>query len=385
MRKITPLVFLALIVSGFTISCAGRNVHSDISDKEPMLERKWTLMSQNEVTADGERGAEHSNAVWFENTLVYGVGEKGLTSLYVGNHEVRWELPIPHGVQSQILLDRSTIFFGGGDGFLYSVNAETGRVNWRYSLHNPIISKPAIKSGRLFITASDDSIYAFDAGTGKWLWHYRRRAASSATILGASQPLVDGNEVIAGLSDGYIVSLGVDDGALKWEKKLHDGKKFTDVDAHPVLDEGVLYVPSYDGTLSALRRANHEPIWKMDSGASHAVVVEGANLFYPSSDGTIYSLAKSTGKVNWKFDLDNGIPTELAVTDTYIFVGSSYRYFYMLDKSSGMLLGRYDAGYGSGFNSSPVWDTERKRVYILSGGGNLYAFQVAGLTSKRLK
>lgn len=342
-------------------------------------------MSHDTVTADGERGAEHSNAVWFENTLVYGVAEKGLVSLYVGNHEIRWELPILHGVQSQILLDRSTVYFGGGDGYVYSVNAETGRVNWRYSLHNPIISKPAIKSGRLFITASDDSVYAFDAGTGKWLWHYRRRAAQNATILGASQPLIDGNEVIAGLSDGYIVSLGVDDGTLKWEKKVHDGRKFTDVDAHPVIDEGVLYVPSYDGTLNALRRATHEPLWRMDAGASHAVVVEGDRLFYPSSDGTVYSLVKNSGKVNWKFELDGGVPTELSVTEQHIFVGSSHRYFYMLDKSSGALLGRFDAGYGSGFSSSPVWDSERKRVYVLSGAGNLYAFQVAGLSPKRLK
>ena len=112
--------------------------------KDSALERKWTIMSKTETISDGERGAEHSNAVWFENTLIYGVADKGLTSLYVGNHEIRWELPIPHGVQSQILIERQVVYFGGGDGFLYSVNVETGRVNWRYDLHNPIISKPNI-------------------------------------------------------------------------------------------------------------------------------------------------------------------------------------------------------------------------------------------------
>src|SRR5690606_31476230 len=157
---------------------------------------------------------------------------------------VRWNLPIPNGIVSPIAVDGQSLYFGGGDGFLYSVNADTGRVNWRYDLHNPIISKPSIDQDRLNISTSDDTVFAFEAKTGKWLWHYRRRSSPSATILGASQPLIEGGEVITGFSDGYLVALSSQDGNLKWERKIHQGTKFTDVDAHPVLDADLLYVPS---------------------------------------------------------------------------------------------------------------------------------------------
>src|SRR6185437_458050 len=172
-----------------------------------------------------------------------------------------------------------------------------------------------ISAGRLFITTSDDTVYAFDAGTGKWLWHYRRRSGQTASILGASQPLVDGAEVLTGLSDGYLVALNVSDGQLKWEKKHNSGLKFTDVDAHPVLDNGVIYIPSYDGALYALNRTNGDIIWRFDAGGSRDVLLDGDMLYLPSSDGNVYCVDKTNGRMIWKFELDHGVPTRAVATD----------------------------------------------------------------------
>lgn len=371
------LLLLALATAG----CSGRNLHRELTADPHVLQRGWSLRTRTHSDA-GDRGAEFSNPVLVppngpaEGTLVFGNQSVGLISIYPGLNQQRWVLPIPGGVTSEIQVDRDSVYFGGGDGFLYSVNLENGRVNWRYEVRNPIVSKPTIASGRVFITTTDDTIYAFDAGTGKWLWHYRRRSSPSATILGASQPLVDGQEVIAGLSDGFLVSLNLQDGQLKWERKLHQGTKFTDVDAHPVLDGGVIYVPSYDGALYALRRQDGNVLWRFDAGGSRRVVVENEKIYFPSSEGMIYALQKSNAKMLWKFELDHGTPTQLVSTDKYIIVGSSFQYLYVLDKETGRGLYRYNVGYDSGFRGSPAFDAKKQRLYILSGGGNLMEFIV---------
>jgi outer membrane protein assembly factor BamB len=275
-------------------------------------------------------------------------------------------------------VSRGSIFFGGGDGFFYSVNSETGRVHWRSDLRNPVVSRPTVVSGRVFVTTSEDVLFAFDAGTGKLLWQYKRKGGigSSARIYGASAPLIDSNEVLAGFSDGYLVCLSLEEGSLKWEKKLHFGKKFTDVNAHPVLDGGVLYVPSYDGSIYALRRKDGSVLWRVDSGGSKEVLIEEDRLYFPSSDGTVYALQKSSGKVLWKFQLDGGTPTQLAFAESYIVVGSTYQYLYLIDKATGRGVYRMNAGYGSGFSGSPVYDPVQHRAYALSGAGNLYSLQI---------
>jgi len=356
------------------MGCSGPQLHPELKDDPKILVRKGTFTTHG-LFEIGDHGFEYSNPVLIENTLVFGNRGIGLVSIYPHVNQTRWTLPIKGGVISELTVDRGSIYFGGGDGFLYSVNSETGKANWRYDLRNPIISKPTVSGGRVFVTTSDDVVYAFDAGTGKWLWHYRRRSSQVATIRGASEPLVDANEVLAGLSDGFLVALSVEEGQLKWEKKLHSGTKFTDVDAHPVLENGIIYIPSYDGALYALKRQGGDTIWRFDAGGSKDAVIDDQTLFLPSSDGTVYALQKSNAKILWKFNLDGGVPTQLIVTDKYIVVGSTFQYLYVLEKDSGKGVYRFNAGFESGFSGSPAYDPSSQRVYALSGAGNLYSFQ----------
>ncbi len=355
--------------------CSGRNIHKDLKPDPKVMVRKWTLATHGQFAA-GDHGVEFSNPVLVDNTLVFGTMTTGLISIYPQLNQQRWVLPLKGGVTSEIAVSGGNAYFGAGDGHLYSVNLENGRVNWRYDVRNPYISRPTIDGGRLFVTTSDDTVYAFDAGTGKWLWHYRRRSSPTATIYGASSPLVENNEVLAGLSDGFIVSLSVAEGQLKWERKLHTGAKFTDVDAHPVLDDGVVYIPSYDGALYALKRQGGDVLWRFDAGGSKSVILDGPKVYLPSSEGAIYALQKSNAKVLWKFELDKGTPTNIVMTDRYIIAGSSYQYLYVIDKETGKGVYRFNAGFDSGFGGSPTYDASARRLYILSHAGNLYSFMI---------
>ena len=372
--KLAPFCFLAWTALSVT-GCSGRNIHRELKDDSKILVRNWTLPTHGPYMA-GDHGTEYSNPIIVENTLIFGNRSVGLTAIYPTINQQRWTLPIKGGVVSELTAEKNAVYFGGGDGFIYSVAIDTGRVNWRYEVRNPAVSRPTLSGGRVFFTTTDDTVYALDAGTGKWLWHYRRRSAPSSTIYGASAPLVDGNEILAGLSDGYLVALSVQEGQIKWERKLHQGSKFTDVDAHPVLDGGVVYIPSYDGALYALKRQGGEVVWRFDAGGSKQVVVDGDNLFLPSSDGTIYALQKNSAKVLWKFEMDGGVPTHAVLTDRYLIVGSSFQYLYVIDRVTGKGLYRFNAGYESGFSGSPAFDAATQHLYFLSEAGNLYSFSI---------
>jgi outer membrane protein assembly factor BamB len=151
-----------------------------------------------------------------------------------------------------------------------------------------------------------------------------------------------------------------------------------------VLDNGVVYVPSYDGSLYALKRQGGDVLWRFDAGGSKRVLVEEQKLYLPSSEGAVYALQKNNAKVLWKFELDRGTPTQVIATDKYIIVGSSFQYLYVIDKATGKGLYRYNAGYDSGFSGSPAYDPEKKRLYVLSGAGNLYQFLVTPPRRERL-
>lgn len=378
------------LVATVAAACGGRNLHKGTPEDPDVLLRKWTLSTTDSVHRDtGDRGSEFSNPVVFENTLVFGNRSVGLISLYPTINQQRWVLPIRGGVVSELTIEKGLVYFGGGDGFLYCVSLDTGRVQWRYELRNPVISRPTVSQGRVLVTTSDDAVYALDAGTGKWLWHYKRKGSGVATILGAAAPLVDGNQVFVGLSDGFLVALSFQEGQLRWERKLHQGSKFTDVDAHPILWGESVFVPSYDGALYSLRRTTGDVLWRFDAGGSKTVTIEGtgdaARLYMPSSDGFVYVLDPTSAKVLWKFELDRGVPTQVVLTDRYAIFASSHQYLYVTEKATGKLVYRYNAGWGSGFLGSLAYDNATRRLYALSSGGNLYAFAVRGPETVRTR
>jgi outer membrane protein assembly factor BamB len=379
------LICLALGLAT-TAACSGRNIHPELRENPDVLVRQWTLPTSDFFTDEaGVRGYEYSSPIAFEQTLIFGSRKAGLVALYPQFMKVRWVLPISGGVLSEIAEEKGKLFFGGGDGFIYCVAADTGQVLWRYEVRNPFVSKPALHAGRLFITTSDDTVYALDAGTGKWLWHFRRRSTPESTVRGAATPIIDQGEVITGLSDGFLVSLNQEDGALKWERKLHSAPKFTDVDASPILHQGVIYASSYDGSLFALKRQGGDVLWKFDGGASRSVKVEGDRIFLPSTDGHIYALQKDNAKVIWKFELDGGVPTDISLNDKYLFVASSYQYLYVLEHATGRAVYRFHAGYDSGFASAPFFEPQSKQLYALSSGGNLYSFSAPASTPRNGK
>lgn len=146
----------------------------------------------------------------------------------------------------------------------------------------------------------------------------------------------------------------------------------------------MIYVPSYDGSLYAIHRKTGNTVWKFDSGGSKEVLIEGSRIYLPASDGTIHAIDLESGKLVWKFDLDGGTPTKIVTSENHLIFGSSHRYLYVLHKSSGRAVYRYDVGFDSGFWGAPAFDPVLNKLYILSGAGNLMAFTLRKARAKVL-
>jgi outer membrane protein assembly factor BamB len=380
MKNISSLLVMLSVGLVFT-SCASRDFHPhfknevDAKTKTEVLSRQWTYSIEPVSSSLKIPSMEYVSPVLFENSLVFGSNRFGLISLYPKILREKWKLPVQNGVVSPIEADANRAFFTGGDGNLYAISLETGKEIWNYPLRNPVSSKPTVKDKDLYIVTSDDSLVSLESDTGKWQWSYRRRNVSGPTIHGASKPLVVGDTVWVGFADGALVALSRNGGKVLWEKQLNTGKRFGSVNAEFLLHDHRVYVPAYDGALYVLDEKTGSTIWARDSmGGSKKVTLKDDVVYAPSSNGVLYALDAKTGKDLWKFELDNGIPSDVAVLAHHIVVASSSEYLYAIDKSNGKLSYRYQVGYGSGFSGGLTIDPVRNWIYVLSRGGNLMAF-----------
>jgi outer membrane protein assembly factor BamB len=202
-------ISLLFVAGGLLVqtACANRLLHPQLKENPSVMRRSWTLGTRSIFGESGDRGYEFSNSVQFENTLIFGSRESGVVSIYPKLKSIRWRFRVEGGVESEIAVEQGLVYFGGGDGFFYAINANTGRLEWKIEIRTQHVSRPTVVNNRVLFTSSDDTIYAHDAKTGKWLWHYKRKSGQMATIRTASTPTVIGNQVLAGLSDGYLVAI----------------------------------------------------------------------------------------------------------------------------------------------------------------------------------
>jgi outer membrane protein assembly factor BamB len=189
---------------------------------------------------------------------------------------------------------------------------------------------------------------------------------------------VKGDDLYVGFSDGTFASLRVSDGTIRWERTLNQARKFNDVNATAVLmDDGLLFVPSYDGALNVLKASGGETVWRFDAGGARKIQYDAERIYLSSSSGAVYAIEKNAPKQIWKFELDEGVPSDVVLADNgYLYVASSSHYLYVLNKQTGKALTRFYVGYGCGFSPTLGFDAARRRLYALSAAGNLYSFKV---------
>ncbi len=379
MKSLMSQSLRLLVTLGISLSvgaCASRNLRPHFKNEGEILRRQWTYSIDPLSSSLTTSGMEYVSPVLHENTLLFGSERMGLVSLYPKIQRAHWKIEIPNGVVSQIEIQGEEAYFAGGDGNVYSVALDTGKTLWTYSLRNPVASRPTVDASDLYIVTSDDALLSLESKTGKWQWHYRRRNTSGPTIHGASKPLIVGDTVWVGFADGALVCLARKDGKVLWEKQLNNNKRFSNLNAEFLMSGDVVYVPAYDNALYALNAKTGSPIWVRDGiGGSKKVTLTDGVLYAPSSNGYLYALDPKTGKDIWKFELDQGVASDVIVTDKHVIFASSSEYLYVVERANAKLVYRTQIGYGSGFSGGLAFDPSKNWLYALSRGGNLLSFQ----------
>ena len=187
-------------------------------------------------------------------------------------------------------------------------------------------------------------------------------AAVCASATGAAQSMFRGDAAHSGVfaGEGPRQFHGV-----KW--KFATGGR---VVASPVIDAGVIYVGSEDGSIYAIDAATGAQRWRRPTGGpvSASPAIDRGLVYVGSADGRFYALSASTGAPQWKFATSgerhfaakglHGWPPKSQTTsdpfDMYlsspvvangsVYFGSGDGNVYALDAATGELRWKFPAG-----------------------------------------
>lgn len=243
---------------------------------------KWKFATQ---------GVVHSSPALADSVVYFGSWDSYLYALDAATGQEKWRFKTGEdkvnynqvGIQSSPAVSDGVVYVGCRDSHLYAVDAKTGKEKWNFSTHGSWVNtSPAVYDETAYIGTPIPGVFrAVDTTTGKERFNF------DARMLIFSSPAVAGGMVYFGSFNGKLYALDTKTGKVAWEWQTEAGKQnamgvigpdggfnnkvvfssdfYEDMYvtgwklfslgsllSSPVVDHGVIYVGSTDGSLYAL-------------------------------------------------------------------------------------------------------------------------------------
>jgi outer membrane protein assembly factor BamB len=235
----------------------------------------------------------HASPAIANNTVYIGSWDSYLYALDAETGQEKWRFKTgedtyirnQQGFQSSPAIADGTIYVGCRDGHLYAVDDGTGRKRWDYPTNKGWVnSTPAIRGGVVYAGTSDGyRFFALDAKTGRLKFTLDAKGAVF------SSPALAGDMAYVGVSNGRLLAVDVKSGKLSWdfqtEGSKQDPMKMLKPDGG--LNNEAIYARYFgdyqDMVLAFYRVFSVGAIWS-------SPVVDKGVVYFGSTDGSLYAV-----------------------------------------------------------------------------------------------
>lgn len=225
------------------------------------------------------------------------------------------------------------VSLSNSDPSLIAFDLIDGKPLWKKSLGD-IEASPLVSGDRVFVGNTDGVFYCVERGTGDEVWKFKLLENTKRKGI-RSSAAVGGTAVVFGAEDGAVYARRADDGHELWSCATGDV-----IIAPPCVSEETVFVGNLDGTFSAIDLGTGVVKWRFNTGApiyANAAAAHGS-VFIGSTAGIMYALDAATGKQQWSTDLQGVINSGAVVSGNMLYVGTLKKTLFGLSCQDGTIL-----------------------------------------------
>ena len=310
---------------------------------------------------------------------VFVAGHEGDVAAYDSSDGTRlWKVDTGISISGGPGAGFDLVVVGSDSGEVIALAGANGAVAWRAPVSSEVLSAPAVGDGVVVVRTGDGKLFGIDANNGDRLWVHDR-TVPVLTLRGTGAPVIAGAIVVAGFDSGHLVAVSLASGELLWEVQAASPtgrtelERLVDIDADPVVTDGIVYVASYQGNVAAYELTTGRRGWQREMSSGAGIGIGPSLLYVTDAEGHVWALDRSSGSSPWRQD-------GLALRDTtgpvgvgdHVVVGDFEGYVHWLSVDDGRFAAR--ARVGGAVHAAPV--VADGAIFILSARGELTAFAV---------
>ena len=353
--------------------------HRGIAPQDCTIDRgiipEWRTKRLNRA----EYSASKSSPAVDEENIYIGLDTRAIVAIDRLTGQVKWRYYTrfsKNGIHGSPTIDpkRNLVYIGAYDGWIYALDRETGKLVWNTKLGDYIGSSPTLYNNTVYIgvemRAPDGYIVGVDVDSGKEVFRSGKLGNHPH-----STPTIDTESgcIFIGENNGHLFCYWLSNQTERWRFNTGD-----DIKSTSSVNEGVVYITSWDGYLHAINITTGISIWTHHSGymimSSPTVDTENKMIYYGDHSGKIYAVNINRGRRIWVYNTGDRIlssPTLVKTTNTLI-IGSNDANIYLLDTTTGRL--KQQIPLLSGLSGVPV--ALGDHLYVFDNLGYLYSLRV---------
>ena len=231
-----------------------------------------------------------SNSIWektfFENKNNSIIGPAALSGEYISQNDV-------------------TLYAHDGSNQLISINGVTGAINWKKKFELPFRGGITFSKGRLFLSDYEGNFLSINSNNGQILWSIPLGTDYSSVYTNA-RPIVAKNKIVVPGTGGSFFVLSSENGEVIWTENISSKSQLPkifhsgDIVANPIYYDGIIYLVSQSGTISAFDIETAEKIWTLPIGGLETPALSGKTIFVNGNMGIFVAIDRITGRVRWE-------------------------------------------------------------------------------------
>jgi len=333
---------------------------------------------------------------------IYTIDSNGLIhSINSSDGDENWSYSLNLDVTSGISFHNGYLFFGTFDGKIYGydidrlklsnnffddlnvinlLNKKTLDPDMMIELNSEVSAPITGMDEKIFVRLSDGDTLAINYKTSSVIWQYHGKNVT-LNIKGSGSISTSFNNIFVARDDGTLISLSHDSGKLNWLTSIsprsgrNELESLRDVEMTPLLDDGIVFVGSYQGSLIAVDSLTGTLIWSNPMSVRSNLDTDEYNIYVATEDGSIFALDKYTGDIVWKSSVNSKLfLTQSLVYENYIATLSTSGHIVIVDRNTGNLLSLQEL-------ISPIDYQSRfliidKILYIVTKNGRLNSIQI---------
>lgn len=348
-NNLLKIVSIMGIMSFSTIGLSGCGAKSNVPKPTPLIQtiphKIQVIPNWSFSVGDTPPSQVVNLAPAYKDNMVVAASYNGKVAAVDANSgKVLWQVKTNQQLTSGVTIGESAIYIGTLGGKLLALSKTSGKVLWQKQLGSSLYAPVAVDAQTVVAHVHNGDIVALEAKTGKQLWSYTADQPS-LLLAGDSAPVISSGVVLVGLHSGLLISLNLKDGSVKWSTPIAlpsgstDVARMVDIVAKPLIENGMVYIASYNGEIAAVSLDSGKVIWSHPVSTYRNIALANGKVVVSTTNSEVVAFDQMTGRTAWtQKDFQYRMLSAPSILNNIVVVTDWKGYAYWLNLQNGALL-----------------------------------------------